>query len=735
MNERPASSWARGFGRFWQNAPPPCAATALVVRFLQWGMLVGVALAVADYLLGGNSISTVGLLSVLGVGVLGGALHAVVPGLLAFVICRLPSRGPAVAASAFALAVFFWLCSSLEVWSNLAGRYRVLALGALAASAVFSVVLALPGWALAPRFGGKSWFERRRLRVRIGCALLAGVAIGIWLWIDRTQFPDLYAGAHRALRAGVLVLGTYLGVASGLAMRRPRRLLLWSGGAIAVSVIAAPWWLLRSGDLPEVVAMTQRPLVETQFALLREVTDFDRDGHSAFLGDGDCAGFDSTRSPAHSEIPGNGIDDNCGGGDGPSTMDIVEEVAAATSRSPVNVVLITIDTLRPDRMSALGYQRNTTPEIARWAASATRFTSAYTAGGWTTLAIPALLTGTYPRRLSWNPLVETNKYRTVRPPLEGKLAAGETARAHFLLPIDDPRPTLATLLDRRGMHTIAVVDSGFTQVLAPEWGFGRGFDEYRQVSELPRARRNDAGTANLAIERLKARPPKQAFFLWVHFFGPHAPSAKHADVPTFGETESDRYDHEVAFVDRHVGRLLAAVAEVQERPTVVVITADHGERFYNERSRGHGRDAAEDSIRVPLLIRAPGLEPGAVSDKVSLVDVTPTLLGVTETPAPRRLDGVDLRRPVPERTLFVDTFVRNADGTGWKSDLVAALRGERKLVRDRVRGTLELHSTADRNYPARNLLPAESAAELQMAMESYIEQTGGPPRVIAAPLQ
>jgi hypothetical protein len=90
---------------------------------------------------------------------------------------------------------------------------------------------------------------------------------------------------------------------------------------------------------------------------------------------------------------------------------------------------------------------------------------------------------------------------------------------------------------------------------------------------------------------------------------------------------------------------------------------------------------------------------------------------------------------VPQRTLFIDTFVRNADGTGFKSDLVVALRGERKLVRDRVRGTLELQSRAERKHPAENLLPGESAAELRMAMDGYLEETGGAPRVMAAPLQ
>jgi arylsulfatase A-like enzyme len=251
------------------------------------------------------------------------------------------------------------------------------------------------------------------------------------------------------------------------------------------------------------------------------------------------------------------------------------------------------------------------------------------------------------------------------------------------------------------------------------------------VEKLAKQERSDAGTARQAVDVLRKRPTWKPFFLWVHFFGPHAPSGTHAGVKKFGDSESDKYDHEIANVDRQVGTILRAIDSIQERPTVVVLTSDHGERFYNARSRGHGRDVAEDSIRIPLFVRAPDLAPGTSDELVSLVDIFPTVLGLTQTPAPRHADGVDLTKPIPERTLFLDTFVRNQEGDGFKIDLAVALRGKFKVVRDRVKQTLEFNERSDRGYPAKNLLPKAPAPTLVDDLDRYLESTGGPPRVAA----
>jgi arylsulfatase A-like enzyme len=492
--------------------------------------------------------------------------------------------------------------------------------------------------------------------------------------------------------------------------------------------------LLRAPELPATAVLARQPLLRVQLDLFRALTDFDRDGYSSLLGGGDCRPLDADINPGRREIVGNGIDDNCTGGDGAKRATAATDFRPPplpTTPSPVNVVLVTVDTLRPDRMSAYGYERDTTPNIARWARGATRFRSAYTSGGWTTLAIPSLQHGRYPRRLSWDHVVATTKRRVLPFPPDEPLGEGEKIRVRFLLPLRDPSPTLANLLAARGMATRAVVDGGFTHLLARNLGFGQGFDDFVAVDREP-GPHGDAGTRRLAAAAIEKRPKDRPFFLWVHFFGPHAPSTSHPEVPDFGDSVGDRYDHEIAFVDLQFGKLLEAIEEVAERPTVVVLASDHGERFYSSKSRGHGRDAAEDSLRIPLIVQASAMAPGDRDELVSLVDVMPTLLALTETPIPAWLDGIDLTRPAASnnRVIFSDSFARNKRGRGYRYDRVVALSGPHKLVHDRVSGVLELNLRSDREYPAKDWAEEVPAVHLRSALSRYLESTGGAPRVL-----
>lgn len=269
------------------------------------------------------------------------------------------------------------------------------------------------------------------------------------------------------------------------------------------------------------------------------------------------------------------------------------------------MVLITIDSLRADACSVSGGTPGGTPNLQRWfEQGATSFDRAYTSGGWTSLAVSSMLRGYYPRRLRWTRLVETSTSRLLRPPLTGQLAADETARIQFGLPLEDPLRPLPWWLQRRGMLTAGVVDDGEGSLLAPEF-VGDGFDLYRTVDALPPERRDDAGTADLALETLAAIPAGRPFFLWVHFFGPHSPVQVHPGVARGGDTLLDYYAHEVLYCDMQVGRLLEAVAGRQsDVPVAVVVAADHGELFQGW-SRAHGVSVAEPALRVPLIVRAP----------------------------------------------------------------------------------------------------------------------------------
>jgi arylsulfatase A-like enzyme len=214
--------------------------------------------------------------------------------------------------------------------------------------------------------------------------------------------------------------------------------------------------------------------------------------------------------------------------------------------------------------------------------------------------------------------------------------------------------------------------------------------------------------------------------MWVHFFGPHTPSLRHRGIPEYGDSLQDAYDHEVRYLDQQLHRLLREIDKIKE-PTAVFISSDHGEQFL-ERYRSHGSDLAEDNIRVPMLARVPGWSPRSVTAPVSLIDLMPTILALTNTPAPPDLDGIDMspivkgRRP-PKRVLLADTWQYSRDGQD-RLDLSAAFDGERKIVLDRRN-----HGTVaqDQSYPNSEPLRLEGLAvdRLVRSVLTYIEETGG----------
>src|SRR5262249_22174629 len=136
------------------------------------------------------------------------------------------------------------------------------------------------------------------------------------------------------------------------------------------------------------------------------------------------------------------------------------------------------------------------------------------------------------------------------------------------------------------------------------------------------------------------------FFCWVHLFDPHAPYLAHEDL--FGDEFADRpYDGEIAYVDRQIGRLIAALtARGIESQTLVVIVGDHGEGLGEHNAQSHGMTLYQEALRVPLIFHYPGrLAHGQrASETVSLVDLSPTVLDLLELPDPRKITGRSFKR-------------------------------------------------------------------------------------------
>ena len=296
-----------------------------------------------------------------------------------------------------------------------------------------------------------------------------------------------------------------------------------------------------------------------------------------------------------------------------------------------HVVLLSVDTLRADRVSILGRrERRTTPKLDALLARGARFTAARTPEPLTGPAMVSVLTGLHPHDHG-----ATRNGMAMRPGL----------------------PTLPRILDRRGYRTAAFV--GNWTLRGELTGLGPSFDVYREVFTRKRwlglfndeADARDVTDAALGwLRRDLRRHGDRPRLLWVHYVDPHAPYRRRDDVlASLGvgaaPSKIDRYDGEVAWTDRHAGRLLDELELLlPSEHTLVVFLADHGESLGEHDYWGHGRHVYDASLRVPLGFTWRGEIPPRtrVDARVSTLDVLPTVLALLGLPPAPHAAGVDL---------------------------------------------------------------------------------------------
>jgi hypothetical protein len=630
------------------------------------------------------------------------------------------------------LATAAWVATRLGAFKRLHGNYGDFAIVVLVTCGSAAIACSLLLCALQPTGTARRAAlpdASRRARGLLASALVlvvCGLAVA-----DRTLYVDLYSIGHSALRVGVLALAT-IALALGYEWCRvpmPSRPVL-----IGIALACAGLPIALDEQHPAVLqALLARPWPAFALGAARGAVDVDRDGYASLLGGGDCAPFDRRVHPGAREVPENGIDDNCALGDARRRLAASASAVMPSNDSPLDVVLITVDSLRRDRVGSYAKpssgERVLTPNLDRWAAGATIFDHAYAPGGWTSLSVPALMRGVYPRRLRWTRFYETSAHRLLRAPLAPQLRAGEIPTWLFAFPANDGYRPLAEWLSLRGMSTLAVVDDGRSEILRPGTGIERGFREYIEVNPGALAVRDDAATTTRAIAALSREHGTRGVFLWVHFFGIHSPSESHAGTPRYGSSVADRYDHEVRFFDTQLARLLAAL-EHRGRPTAVFLSADHGEEL-ESRVRHHGYSVAEEVISVPLVAHVPGWNAGHVRALVNLVDLLPTILTLTRTPLPAGLDGIDLGAAIRDeaalrgRVVLSDTWRFDVE-EHLVADMVAAYDGRHKLVVDELGYGSYL---SDQTQPA---LPpvlrfGATLDRLSRAAYGYLEDTGGMP--------
>ncbi len=284
---------------------------------------------------------------------------------------------------------------------------------------------------------------------------------------------------------------------------------------------------------------------------------------------------------------------------------------------PANVVVVTIDTLRPDHLGCYGYRKIETPVLDGLAKRGVLFENAVAQTPLTPPSHASIFTGQNP---------DVHKVRNT---------------GGFILP-SSSHP-MARLLKEQGWDTAAFIGSA---VLKKLFGFDNGFATYDDEMPRPGNRRefreDPERKASVVVDRaiawLGERPAGKPFFLWVHLYDPHIPYQPPAE---FATKYKDRpYDGEIAYVDQQMGRLLKALPD---KDTVIAVLSDHGESLGEHGEHTHGVFLYDATLRIPFLLAGPGVPAGVrVKQQVRTIDVLPTVLDLLGGQPASDVQGVSL---------------------------------------------------------------------------------------------
>jgi len=331
-------------------------------------------------------------------------------------------------------------------------------------------------------------------------------------------------------------------------------------------------------------------------------------------------------------------------------------VARIVGRQP-DIILITIDALRADHLGIYGYDRPTSPSIDAFARGAVVVRDHISQAPYTKASMASLFTGLFP-----------TAHKVVTSSVT--FAAAMTGHVESAVPttdvLDSAVSTLAEELAAVGYQTVGLDTNPF---LLREFGFAQGFGEYEFLSDEGSVVSSATDVAARALQAIDARDRARPLFVWFHVMEPHSPYTPAEafrqmfpprSPPLIVPSETIQpwlmiqgsrdarvyealYDAEVREADEALGRFFSGLRERHMMASsIVVLTADHGEEFFDHGGFEHNRTLFDEMIRVPLIVAAPGLAPAMREAQTQQVDLMPTLAAQAGARVPDGLHGADI---------------------------------------------------------------------------------------------
>ena len=500
------------------------------------------------------------------------------------------------------------------------------------------------------------------------------------------------------------------GFAGPVARWRPalRRSILGIGVALPLAAFVVTLaWTGEDNDV-RLLLTTRGQWSGTAYNAFKAVADVDRDGQLPWMGEGDCDFFDPGRHSGAPETPNNGIDEDCDGQD----LELPREGEIQPrrwdypmpegSRKPYNVILVTVDAVSPALMTleAEG-QPDTTPFLRSLARQSVFFPWAYSQGPSTRLAIPAMMTSRYDSQIQ------------------------REVAARIPLKLQEGNLMFAEILKKAGYRTAAVFPVPFFR----NWkGIDQGFDSVNmEPADFYKAplNHNADKVTQAALAELRNRG-SQPIFLWVHYYDTHGPYTKPPDGTDFGDSEAQIYQAELLYTDRELQRFVGQLDQVlPPEDTLLIVTGDHGESFDTQhKGRRHGFDLHSQVLHMPLMIRAPFVQPHVVDMPMTSMDLLPTIVNVLGIPGEFDFEGnslvpVLLGQPPDPRHLVFHMFYlpenvyhkrRTVQQVGVRSSSVY-------LIHDLTNNTFQAYRYRTDEFEAENVLGQMPEVETMLRKE------------------